>query len=347
MDESGEIPRITNLEPVGKAHELVSATTLEGVSMDIKTRREMLPLFEYLGQDYAKPRGFEGGNKDLNSHKETFILREEGQIKLKDLGELQAMLKLAGFNADLLGVQSIGNANQQVTAVVQGVNEAERNTSGFERPTVSEGPHMIVAPYAYDKDGKLHVFRTIQYRTGSAAVDTPRGFMDAKTLASGEHIYKVEGSEGKVQENLKRIIKEEGGEKFLNIKKVNFLGAHIVNKSFVTSPSALFGVEIDYDNFIKLKNVLSPEEAARRNEQNNHEGLTDIIVDMTPDQYVYYKTDPKISKDMAADSATDIIMMKHLLENQKPVEEITMPTPPIEHKKGNGGLLGFFKRKTA
>ena len=233
MVEGGEIPRIKNLQPVGAEHELVNAQTLEGASMDIKTRREMVPLFEYLSTEYAKPRGFEGGNKDLNSHKETFIVREGGQIKLKDLSELQGMLQLAGFNADLLGVQSIGNANQNVNAVVQGINESERATTGFERPTVSEGPHMIIAPYAYDSNGKLHVFRTIQYRTGSATVDTPRGFMDSETLSSGKHIYKVEGSEGKVQENLKRIIKEEGGEKFLDIRAVNFLGAHEIGRAHV------------------------------------------------------------------------------------------------------------------
>lgn len=314
----GDIPTITTIEPIGTPHELVNAPMLEGASMDIKTRREMVPLFEYLGREGTKPRGTEGGSKDLNSHQETFIVREDGQIKLKDLSELQGMLQLAGFNADLLGVQSISNkANQTVNAVVQGINEAEATTSGFERPIVSEGPHMIVAPYAYDGEGKLHVFRTVQYRTGSAAIDTPRGFMDAETLASGKHIYKVEGSEGKVKENLGRIIKEEGGEKFLNIKKVDFLGAHVVNKSFVTSPSALFGVEVDYDTFSKLKNVISPEEAARRTEQKEHEGLTDIIIDMTPEQYVHYKTNSAISKDLAADSATDIIMMGHLLKNQR------------------------------
>ncbi len=346
----GEMPRITNLEPVGKAHELVSAATLDGASIDIATRREMVPLFEYLGRENTKPRGSEGGNKDLNSHTETFIIKEDGQIKLKDLSQLQEMLRLAGFNADLLGVQSIGNPNQKVNAVVQGINEKEPGTTGFERPTVSEGPHMIIAPYSYDKDGKLHVFRTIQYRTGSAAVDTPRGFMDAETLASGKHVYKVEGSESKVQDNLKRIIKEEGGEKFLNIKKVDFLGAHIVNKSFVTSPSALFGVEVDYDTFTQLKNVLSPEEAARRNEQREHEGLTDIIIDMTPDQYVHYKTDPAISKDMAADSATDIIMMKHLLQNQKPEEKTEVKPETQEQKppqKKHGGFLSFFRRQKA
>ena len=308
------------MEPVGKPHELVSTQMLEGGSMDIKTRREMLPLFEYFGQEYAKPRGTEGGNKDLNSHKETLIIKEGNEIKLKDLNEFQGMLKQAGFNADLLGVHSIGNTNQTITSQVQGINENERKTTGFERPTVSEGPHMIMVPFAYDKEGNIHVFRTVQYRTNSAGIDTPRGFMDAETLKSGKHVYKVKGSEAKIDENIKKIIKEEGGEKFLKIKKVNFLGSHIVNKSFVTSPSALFGVEVDYEEFIKLRDVVSPEEAARRHEQKEHEGLTDIIIDMTAEQYVNYKTNPDIPKDMAADEPSDIVIMKHLFENQKPAE---------------------------
>lgn len=353
MSETLTLPPITNIEPVGKPHELISASTLEGVSMDMEKRNQMIPLYEYLAKEGGKNRGTEGGDADLNSHKETLIVKEGGEIKLKDLSEFSEMLRLGGFNADLLGVQSLGNANQMVAAQVQGVNE-KNPKSGFERPTVSEGPHMIICPYAYDREGKLHVFRTIQHRTGSAGVDTPRGFMDSETLATGKHVYKVKGSESKVGDNLKRIVKEEGGEKFLKIKKVQFLGSHVVNKSFVVSPSALFGVEIDYEEFTKLKNVLSPEEATRRYNQKEHEGLTDIVIDMTADQYVHYKTDPNISKDLAADSPTDIIMMKHLLENQKleekkeepqikeQAEHATPPPPPTPKK---GGFFSFLKRK--
>ena len=309
-------PKIVHFEPVGKQHELANQATLDRVSMSMQDKAQMIPLYEYLGRENAKPRGFVGGETDLNSHYDTFILKEGGEIKLRDLTQLKEMLHAAGFEAELLGVQAIGNANQVVAAQVQGVDSSNPK-SGYERPTVSEGPHMIIAPYAYDKDGDLHVFRTIQYRTGSAGIDTVRGFMDAETLATGSHLYKIEGASEKVQSNLQRIVKEEGGEKLLKIKSVKFLGSHVVNKSFVVSPSALFGVEVDYDAFKKLKNVISADEAKRRSEAKSHEGLTDIVLDMTPEQYVHYKTDPSISKDMAADSATDIIMMGHLLERKK------------------------------
>ncbi len=333
----GEMPKITQLEPVGTPHELVSSSVLEGVSMNLAKRNEMIPLYEYFERANKKPRGFEGGDKDLNSHNETFIFKEGNEIKLHDLAEFQEMLRLGGFNADLLGVQAIGNKNQVVAAMVQGVDEQKAN-SGYERPTVSEGPHMIVAPYAYDKDGKLHIFRLIQHRTGSASIDTVRGFMDAQTLTTGSHVYKVEGSEANVQKNLQRMIKEEAGEKFLKVRKVEYLGSHVVNKSFVVSPSALFGVEVDYEAFTQLKNVLSPEEAQRRKDTMEHEGLTEIVIDMTPEQYVHYKTDPTISKDMAADSATDIIMMGHLLQNQR-------EGAPNKISRAATGVKNFFGGK--
>ncbi len=312
MPEGEIIPRVTTFEPTGTPHELANPKFLEGLSMKIEPRRKLVPLFEYLKGAQNKPRGQEGGQTDLNSHFEQFIVREGGEIKLKDLSEFSEMLRLAGFNADLLGVQSVGNKNQQVTAVVQDV-DPNNPQSGYERPVTAEGPHMIIAPYATDENGQLHVFRTVQFRTGSAGIDTARGFLDAQTLSSGQHIYKVEGSEGKVQENLRRIIKEEGGEKLLNIKKVQFLGAHTVNKSFVTSPSALFAVEVDYETFTQLKNVVSAEEAARRKFEFEQQGLTDMILDMTPEQYVHYKTNPSLAKDMASDSATDIVMMDFLM----------------------------------
>lgn len=351
MPEGGEISHITTLEPVGQKHELADPKFLEGLSMKIEPRKKMIPLYQYLDKVHGKPRGQEGGTKDLNSPAEQFIVKEGDEIKLKNLTELQEMLKLGGFNADILGVQSVGQKNQMVTAVVQDV-DPNNPQSGYERPVVSEGPHMIIAPYAYDKDGKLHVFRTVQFRTGKASIDTARGFLDADTLASEQHIYKVEGSEEKVKENLGKIIKEEGGDKFLKIKGVNFMGAHVVNRSFVTSPSALFGVEVDYDTFSQLKNVVSPEEAARRKEQFEHEGIMDMILDMTPDQYVNYKTNSSLSKDMAADSATDIVMLQHLfteLQKEK-TKPSTLPTiateTKVEPKKG-GGFFSFFRKKAA
>lgn len=350
MSEGGEISHITNLEPVGQKHELADPKFLDGLSVKVEPHRQMVPLFQYLDKIHGKPRGSEGGEKDLNSPVEQLIIKEGSEIKLKNLTQLQEMLRTGGFNADILGVQSVGQKNQMMTSVVQDV-DPDKPTSGYERPVIAEGPHMIIAPYAYDKDGKLHVFRTVQFRTGKASIDTARGFLDAQTLASGEHIYKVEGSEAKVQENLGKIIKEEGGNKFLKIKKVNFMGAHVVNRSFVTSPSALFGVEVDYDTFSQLKNVVSPDEAARRKEQFEHEGIMDMILDMTPDQYVNYKTNPSLSKDMAADSATDIVMLQHLfteLQKEKTKPATTAPTTTAHKTEHKGNkFLNFFRRKAA
>lgn len=187
MPEGGEISHITTLEPVGQKHELADPKFLEGLSMKIEPRKKMIPLYQYLDKVHGKPRGQEGGTKDLNSPAEQFIVKEGDEIKLKNLTELQEMLKLGGFNADILGVQSVGQKNQMVTAVVQDV-DPNNPQSGYERPVVSEGPHMIIAPYAYDKDGKLHVFRTVQFRTGKASIDTARGLLDADTLASGQHV---------------------------------------------------------------------------------------------------------------------------------------------------------------
>ena len=314
-------PNVVKFEPIGQPHPLVSQHGLDRVTSEMEKRNQMVPLYEYLSREVSKPRGFEGGDKDLNSHNETFIFKEGDEIKLHDLAQFKDMLQAAGFQAELLGVQAIGNSIQMVSAQVQGIDE-ENLYSGYERPTISEGPHMIVAPYAYDRMGRLHVFRTIQQRTGKASIDTVRGFMDAETLSTGQHLYKIDGAQDKVQSNLHRIVKEEGGEKFLKIKKVSYLGSHVVNKSFVVSPSALFGVEVDYDTFCKFQNVLSPEEVKRRQIARDHEGLTGVVLDMTPEQYVHYKTDPTLSKDLAADSATDMIMMGHLLKNRGGIRNV-------------------------
>lgn len=220
------------------------------------------------------------------------------------------MLKSAGLDIEVLGVQSIGNANQKVTAVVQGVDRSKPQL-GFERPTVAEGPHMILAPFAIDKIGQLHLFRTIQLRTGEAVIDTPRGFADSKSLESGEQMYDVENSGEKVTANMKRIVGEESGDA-LQIKRIIYLGAPRVNGAFVTSKSAIFGVEVDYDAFVKARKVVSPEELQRRKEQFEHEGLVGDVLDITLPQYTSYKRDSQLSKDMAADFGTDTVVIDFL-----------------------------------
>jgi len=186
--------------------------------------------------------------------------------------------------------------------------------SGFERPTVAEGPHMILAPFAIDSEGQLHVFRTIQMRTEEAVIDTPRGFADSKSLENGEQMYDVENAGDKVTANMKRIVGEESGDA-LKIKRVVFLGSPRVNSSFVTSKSAIFGVEVDYDAFIKAQKVVSPEELQRRKEQFEHEGLVGDVLDITLPQYADYKRDSDLAKDMAADFGTDTVVIDFLERN--------------------------------
>lgn len=163
----------------------ISQADLDRVNEMMEGRQKVVSLAEYLRDVVGKPRGVDGGNTDLNSHFEEFVVRDGGEIKVVGLVDLQNQLASAGVDVEILGVESVGNKNQKVSAVVQGVDRNNPN-SGYERPVVAEGPHMILAPYALDKDGQLHVFRTIQYRTGEAVVDTPRGFADAQSLESGK-----------------------------------------------------------------------------------------------------------------------------------------------------------------
>ncbi len=298
-------------KPQGESHRLARALVMEDVTRTMLPRQEMVPLITYLTDIAGKPRGnATGGKEDLNSHNEEFIVRDSDGIRVTSLSELQDLLSSQGLNVEVLGVQSIGNPNQQVTAMVQGVDR-NKPSSGFERPTVAEGPHMILAPFAIDSEGQLHLFRTIQMRTGEAVIDTPRGFADAKSLESGQQMYDVEGAGDKVTANMQRIVGEESGEA-LKIKRVVYLGAPRVNSAFVTSKSAIFGVEVDYDAFVTAQKVVSQEELQRRKEQFEHEGIVGDVLDITLPQYVDYKRDSELAKDMAADFGTDTVVIDFL-----------------------------------
>jgi antirestriction protein len=298
-------------QPSGETHPLAQASVLEDVKQTMGPKQEIVPLVDYLRDIAGKPRGSAtGGKADLNSHGEEFIVKDAQGIHVASLSELSNLLTSQGLDVEVLGVQSIGNANQKVTAVVQGVDRSKPQ-SGFERPTVAEGPHMILAPFAVDKAGQLHLFRTIQMRTGEAVIDTPRGFADAKSLENGEQMYDVENSGEKVTANMRRIVGEESGDA-LQIRRIVYLGAPRVNGSFVTSKSAIFGVEVDYDAFIQAQKVVSPEELQRRKEQFEHEGLIGDVLDITLPEYANYKRDAKISKDMAADFGTDTVVIDFL-----------------------------------
>ena len=303
--ESLEIERS---KPQGPEHPLAKTSVMEDVTRTMLPKQELVPLVDYLRDIAAKPRGnATGGKEDLNSHAEEFIVKNSEGIHLASLSELQDILRSLGADVEVLGVQSIGNPNQTVSAMVQGVDRSK--PSGFERPTVSEGPHMILAPFAVDSEGQLHLFRTIQMRTGEAVIDTPRGFADK--AESGEQMYDLEKSGARIEGTMQRIVGEETGEA-LKIKRVVYLGAPRVNSSFVTSKSAIFGIEVDYDAFVKAQKVVSPEELQRRKEQFEHEGLVGDVLDITLPQYVDYKRDSDLAKDMAADFGTDTVVIDFL-----------------------------------
>lgn len=306
-------PKAKIVKPAGPEHPSTKPEMLETLTTESIKRQQLIPLLDYL-RDFAvegKPRGnATSGKEDLNSHKEELIFKEGEEIRIGSLEELQELLTNLSSNIQVLGVSSIGNANQRVTAVVQGV-DPNNPKSGFERPTVAEGPHMILAPFAVDKNGELHLFRTIQMRTGEAVIDTPRGFADTTTLENGEQMYDLTTSGEKVDVNMQRVLGEEAGTA-LKIKRVLFLGSPRVNSSFVTSKSAVFGVEVDYDAFISAQKVVTQEELARRQEQFEHEGLVGDILDITLPQYVEYKRDSDIAKDMAADFGTDTVVIDFL-----------------------------------
>ncbi len=181
---------------------------------------------------------------------------------------------------------------------------------------------MILAPFAIDKAGALHLFRTIQMRTGEAVIDTPRGFADTKSLESGQQMYDVENSGEKVTANMKRVVGEESGDA-LQIKRIVYLGAPRVNGAFVTSKSAIFGVEVDYDAFIKAPKMVSPEELQRRREQFEHEGIVGDVLDITLPQYANCKRDSQISKDMAADFGTDTVVIDFLVDKLKEEKKLS------------------------
>lgn len=313
MPENNEtaLPTIEQIKPKGNSP--ITQKDLADVKEVMSGKQEIVGLARYLTEMADKPRGINGGKEDLNSHFEEFIIKENGEVQVISLFDLQNKLRGIGLNLELLGVESIGNANQKVSAVVQGV-DLNNAQSGYERPVTTEGPHMILAPFAIDESGEMHVFRTIQMRTGEAVVDTPRGFADQKALESGVQMYEVDNAGEKVEANLKRIVKEEAGEKLLQIKRIVYWGAHRTNSTHVTSRSAIFGVEVEYSNFVRSNNIVTGEELARRREQLEHEGLTGTILDMNITDYVNYKRDLEVTKDMAADWGTDTVILDFLAE---------------------------------
>jgi hypothetical protein len=320
MPETEQPIKIERNLPQGERHPIANRASLEAITEQNIASQEVVRLVDYFKDIAGKPRGSKGGSEDLNSHREQFIVKQGEKIKLASLEELQQLLKDHGIDTEILGVQSISQDNQRIEAVVQGVDR-NKPTTGYERPTVAEGPHMILAAYAKDKNGQLHIFRTIQMRTGEAMIDTPRGFAEKKALEDGTQMYAdIEENEKQIATSMKKIVSDETGEA-LQIKRIRYIGSDRVNSSFVTSKSAVFGVEVDYDAFLKNKRVVALEELKRRKEQFEHEGIVGDVLDMTLSQYVEYKRDSDISKDMAADFGTDTIAILDMFEQQEKTEQ--------------------------
>lgn len=273
-------------------HFIVNSDSLQQIFEANKSKFQIIPLKEYL-QLGLKPRGTDPKTA-LNSHSETMITRnlEEKPLENSD---------------DAIALAKIGNANQTIYAMVQGYNPDNPN-SGFERPVLEEGPHMVIGLYAFDHNGQLHIFRTLQMRCGRLVVDTPRGFASADMLNGREQIYTANPDQ--VRANLVKIVKEETGA--LIIRDTDFIGADICNTSCIISKSACYAVEISYSKFIKTSVVLTQKECNRRAGQLQHEGLIGGVIDMTVEQYLAYKNNPNIVKDMTADHISDLIIMRYL-----------------------------------
>lgn len=290
---------------------------LKSETAEVREKQTMMSLADFL-KNCTKSRGPKGGREDLGSHFEEFIIKEGSEISVVNLEDLQKKLLQAGVDLEIMGVQSWGNAFQKVEATVHGVDPSNPE-SGYERPTVAEGPHMVLVPYAFDEKGEMHIFRTLQQRTGEVVLDTPRGFAPKKEREDGTVQYDIDSpdAESRVEGNLKKVLKDETGKGLLKIKKITYLGAPRVNTSFVTSQSAMFAVEVDYDNFLKHQNITSPEEIQRQEEQYEHEGMLGKILDMNVDEYLSYRSSSEINRDLTADSPSDMIVMDFLYERLK------------------------------
>lgn len=281
-------------------HPLTTKDTLDEQTASLSKLLQTIPFTDFLKN---------GGERNDNRHRETFIVKIDGVISEMTLEQVQQITSNDNFK--LLSVSLIGNKYQQVKAVIQG-HKPDDPKSGFERPIVSEGPHMILCLYSYDSEGKLRIFRTLQLRNGRVYVDTIRGFADSTSLEDGTVLYDLEKAEDRIYSNITKAIKDEGGQKLLNIKKITYLGAPVVNSSFVSSQSATFAVEVNYELFRKFSQVITANELQRRQEGFAHEGLTEYIIDMSVSEYLGYKLDPTIIRDNAADGPSDIVLQYHL-----------------------------------
>lgn len=276
---------------------LVTKEVFSSILKEEKENFQTIPLKKYL-EKRLKPRG--SGQGTLNSHKEQVLT---SHFKKEDLLE----------SSNPIALLTWGNKYQMIIGTVQGYNPNDPE-SGFERPVLEEGPHMVIGLYSLDSKGDLHLFRTIQIRNNRVLLDTPRGFATQKILENGEQIYNLEPDQ--IIINLNEIMAKETGK--LVIESITFLGADISNSSCIISQSALFAVKINHDKFLDFSKLITSEESQRRSQQFKHEGLIGGIIDMSTKDYLAYKNNPKIIKDMTADKISDLILI-NFLSNPKEI----------------------------
>ncbi|MDD4976956.1 MAG: hypothetical protein PHY93_21570 [Bacteriovorax sp.] len=290
---------------IGKQNPAATAGFLKRTLEDQGHKFQTIPLIKYLKLG-LKTRG--SGNGTLNSHPETFIVLENGEITTASLIEVNSHLDPATFQ--IVAINSIGNQKyQMVNAVVQGYNDEDPN-SGYERPTDTEGPHVIIGAYGFDKKGNLHIFRTLQFRAGNKLIiDTPRGFCHQDTNERGQIICTSATQD--ILTAMEKILGEETGDVF-QIKKITFLGNDVANSSHDEALSPLFAVEVDYPKFIRSQKVISKRELQRRQEQMTHEGLNGKIINFTVEQYTSYLNNIRVLKDLTADSIHNRVLINYL-----------------------------------
>jgi hypothetical protein len=283
-------------------HPLTTPSFLSNQTKILNPSFQTIPLIQFLEN---------GGVRNDNRQRETFIVKKNDVICEMSLEEIQEITSSNDFQ--ILGVKTIGNKYQKVTATVQG-HDPKNPQSGFERPIVEEGPHMVICVFAYDQEGKLRIFRTLQMRNNRMYVDTIRGFAEITMLETGEVLYDLQNAEATIYQNIVKVIKNEGGKKFLDIKKITFLGPPIPNSTFVQSQSAMFAVEVDYNTFRINQCVADAEEINRRKNQFNHEGLTEYVLDLSVAEYIGYKLNSEIVHDMTADWVSDTVLQYYFTQ---------------------------------
>src|SRR3989344_8059689 len=128
VSPEGGISSIVRLQPEGEVNPMTSQSVLDKTTEVFRRRQDIKTLVEYLTMSVqrdhwyrmhwftwdllsgvpfeealvswsefsAKPRGSKGGREDLNSHPETFIVREGPDLKVISLVELQQELTKLG-----------------------------------------------------------------------------------------------------------------------------------------------------------------------------------------------------------------------------------------------------------